>query len=125
MLGSNPPQIILGQQTKSTYLSVQRDHTPPLCGNDEGWGPLSSVRWDFTPCFLDVWVDVVSIWGILGGLAAVLYLYKRRSPQPVKQDLHFWAKLAVIGALFADIVLQAILQMEAFAGIWYRDFRFW
>jgi len=107
------------------YLQASQHDRQPLCGNSEGWGPLSPIRFDFTPCFLDVWVMGVAVWGIVGGAGALWYLYKKCPPQPVKQNWHFYAKLSVLGALIATTAVQAALQIEYFAGIWAGDFRFW
>ncbi|ORY16179.1 multidrug resistance-associated protein 1 [Clohesyomyces aquaticus] len=107
------------------YL-VASDHRPqPLCGNVEGWGPLSPFRYDFTPCFLDVWIAVVAVGGILGGAGALWYLFKHCTPQPVKKNWHFYAKLITIGALVVTSAVQAALQIEYFKGVWMGDFRFW
>ncbi|KAF2404486.1 multidrug resistance-associated protein 1 [Trichodelitschia bisporula] len=95
----------------------------PLCGNDEGWGPISPYRWDFTPCFLDVWIAVVAVGGILCGAGAIVYL-KRQPAQSVKKDWHFWTKLSVIAALAIDLAFQAIFQIINFTDIWAGDFRF-
>ena len=65
----------------------------PLCGDDEGWGPVSSLRWDFTPCFLDVWLIGVALWGVLFGAGALWYLFKKRIPQEVPRNWHLYAKL--------------------------------
>lgn len=73
------------------YLSATAKRHQPLCGNEEGWGPLSPYRYDFTPCFMDVWVSSVAVYGILFGAAAVWYLARKRE-QDVKRDLHFWTK---------------------------------
>ncbi|KAF2115068.1 multidrug resistance-associated protein 1 [Lophiotrema nucula] len=107
------------------YLEASSHHSQPLCGNSEGWGPLSPDRYDFTPCFLDVWIAVVAVGGILGGAGAAYYLLRNCTPQPVKKNWHFYAKLIVIGALIATTALQAALQIEYFKGIWAGDFRFW
>lgn len=65
----------------------------PLCSDWEGWGPLSSIRYDFTPCFLDVWILFTAGWGILLGVGALWYLLKRRVPSPVSKNWHFYTKL--------------------------------
>ena len=96
-----------------------------FCANNEGWGPISPFRYDFTPCFLDVWIATVAAWGIILGAAAVWFLLKRRSPSPVSKNWHFYTKLSIIGALIITTALQACLQIEALPGIWYGDFRFW
>lgn len=65
----------------------------PLCGDAEGWGPVSSLRWDFTPCFLDIWIVGVAVWGVLFGVGALWYLFKQRTAQDVPKNWHFYAKL--------------------------------
>lgn len=109
----------------ASYLAASAETPQPLCGNEEGWGPLSPYRWDFTPCFLDVWIAAVSIWGILGGLGALWYLYKKCAAQPVKKNWHFYTKLVVIAALVATTAAQAALQIERFPQVWFKDIRFW
>lgn len=82
------------------YLAATSKHEgQTLCRNIEGWGPLSPFRYDFTPCFLDVWVAVVAAGGIVFGAAAIWYLLKRCAPQPIKKDWHFWAKMVRIPEL--------------------------
>jgi ATP-binding cassette, subfamily C (CFTR/MRP), member 1 len=68
------------------------EKTQPLCGNSEGWGPLSPIRYDFTPCFLDVWISAVALFGILFGAGAVWYLM-RNAKQDIGRNWHFWAKM--------------------------------
>ena len=97
----------------------------PLCGNSEGWGPISPKRYDFTPCFLDVWISSVAVWGIIPGALAIWYVLRRRTAAPVPKNWHFYAKLAVIAALLATTVVQAGLQIVALPSIWFGDFRFW
>src|SRR4051794_10948777 len=45
------------------YLGALSKNEPKqaLCGNSEGWGPLSQLRYDFTPCFLDVGISTVAV----------------------------------------------------------------
>ena len=76
-----------------SYLQASNYPHQPLCGNSEGWGPLSPDRFDFTPCFLDVWIAVVALGGILGGSGAAWWLLRHCHPQPVKKNWHFYAKL--------------------------------
>lgn len=65
----------------SYYLSAVSKHAghQPFCGNLEGWGPLSPSRYDFTPCFMDVWVSAVAGYGILFGAGAVWWLASKRA----------------------------------------------
>ena len=86
----NEQQLLIGKAPPDNQLFVKY---PPLCSDSEGWGPISSIRYDFTPCFLDVWIVSVAAWGLLGGAAAVWFLLKKRIPQEVQKDWHFYAKL--------------------------------
>ncbi|KAK7751482.1 ATP-binding cassette glutathione S-conjugate transporter ycf1 [Diatrype stigma] len=52
------------QELGKGYLSAADQFKQPLCGNEEGWGPLSPFRYDFTPCFIDVWVFAVAAFAI-------------------------------------------------------------
>ena len=126
------PQTVFSTNSKQEtfwpdYLraATEDEKTQPLCGNQEGWGPISPFRYDFTPCFLDVWISVVAVFGIAFGAAAVWWLLKRKSPSPVSKNWHFYTKLAVIGALLVTTALQACLQIDALPGVWVGDFRFW
>ena len=79
------------RQLGSGYLTAAAQFKQPLCGNDEGWGPLSPHRYDFTPCFIDVWVASVAGFGLLLGAIAIVWL-KHRQPAPVSKGWHFWTK---------------------------------
>lgn len=87
------------QSTPSAYelLPLNKHHhqasKQPLCSDPEGWGPVSDIRWDLTPCFLDVWLVFVTVWGLIGGAGAIIYLVKKRTPQDVKKNWHYHAKL--------------------------------
>lgn len=71
----------------------QSQHLQAFCGDVEGWGPISPFRFDLTPCFLDIGVAVVAGWGLLMGAGAIWFLLKKRIPQPVTKNWHFYAKL--------------------------------
>lgn len=65
----------------------------PLCGNPEGWGPLSPHRYDFTPCFIDVWIASVSVFGLLFGSLAVWWLLAKKPKQEGQtKNAHFYIK---------------------------------
>ncbi|KAK5459740.1 ATP-binding cassette glutathione S-conjugate transporter ycf1 [Exophiala xenobiotica] len=97
----------------------------PLCGDQEGWGPVSSLRWDLTPCFLDVWILAVAAWGVLFGAGAIWYLFKKRIAQDVPKNWHFYAKLSVLGSVILTVALQAALQIQQLPGVWFQDIRFY
>ncbi|EEH10433.1 vacuolar metal resistance ABC transporter [Histoplasma capsulatum G186AR] len=122
------PQVVLSASRSSNVSSslpsalVRRQ---AFCGDSEGWGPISGTRFDFTPCFLDVWVSLVAVWGLVMGAGAIWFLFTKRTAQPVQKNWHFYAKLAVIWALILVTMLQASLQVETSPKIWFGDFRFW
>ncbi|KAI0128475.1 P-loop containing nucleoside triphosphate hydrolase protein [Xylariales sp. AK1849] len=111
------------QQLGHGYLSATKDFKQPLCGNEEGWGPLSPFRYDFTPCFTDVWVSVVAVFGIVFGALALWYVLRKSKSAEVPKDWHFWTKQALLLVVIADIVAQLAVQIVNFPDIWYRDFR--
>ena len=76
-------------------LAHKRRH---FCSDIEGWGPLSPFRYDLTPCFLDLSVSLVGTFGVFLGAWAFWFLLKRRAPQPVPKNWHFYAKLVSIYA---------------------------
>lgn len=86
--GYRPVSEVLG----SGYLTATNDFKQPLCGNEEGWGPLSPFRYDFTPCFIDVWVAAVAVFGVVVGSLTIWWLLHRRKPFELAKGGHFWAK---------------------------------
>ncbi|KAL5047594.1 hypothetical protein BDW71DRAFT_179567 [Aspergillus fruticulosus] len=95
MLDDNP-QTVLGEIAPGSLLLTsfqQSAQLQPFCGDVEGWGPLSRLRFDLTPCFLDAGVSVVALFGLVLGSGALWFLLKKRIPQPVSKNWHFYAKL--------------------------------
>lgn len=86
---------------------------------------MSPFRFDLTPCFLDAGVAIVAAFGLLMGFGAIWFLLKKRVPQPISKNWHFYAKLVVLGALIIATALQAALQVETYPNNWWADFRFW
>lgn len=97
----SPAQAVLAPQVFSDAISklpplvsaASPRFWQPACGNPEGWGPVSKTRFDFTPCFLDVWISATSLFGIICGGLAIWYILYSTIPQPVKKNWHFWTKL--------------------------------
>ncbi|KAL4784625.1 P-loop containing nucleoside triphosphate hydrolase protein [Aspergillus varians] len=119
-------QSVLGEiaPVSVSPASFQPAKLQPFCGDVEGWGPLSRHRFDLTPCFLDFWVSLVAVFGLLMGSGAIWFLLKKRTPQPVSKNWHFYAKLVVLSALLLTTALQAAIQVESYAN-WFTDFQFW
>ncbi|KAK4455830.1 hypothetical protein QBC34DRAFT_388031 [Podospora aff. communis PSN243] len=111
--------------SRSGYLSATGHLKEPLCGNEEGWGPLSPIRYDFTPCFIDVWIASVAAFGILFGAIAVWWLVAWRRPTDVAKDWHFWTKQTLLVLVIGDIAAQLGIQIANYGDIWFQDFRVW
>ncbi|KAK2057847.1 hypothetical protein LY76DRAFT_593835 [Colletotrichum caudatum] len=131
----HPPQRVLHTgsftgfhrlgQLGSNYLSATAGYKQPLCGNEEGWGPLSPIRYDFTPCFIDVWIASVAVFGVVFGSFAIAWLLQRRKPTDAPKDWHFWVKQTLLGLIIADVAVQLAIQIYSYHGVWFGDFRFW
>ena len=80
------------QKLGSDYLSATVTFKQPLCGNEEGWGPLSPFRFDFTPCFIDVWIATVSVFGLLFGAIALWLLLRKKPSEDKPKNLQFYMK---------------------------------
>ncbi|KAK5629615.1 hypothetical protein RRF57_005330 [Xylaria bambusicola] len=106
------------------YLSATDSFKHPLCGNEEGWGPLSPFRYDFTPCFVDIWVFVVAAFGLICGPLAIWYVLRKQKAVDVRKGWHFWTKQSLLVLVIADIAVQLVIQILNFPGIWFGDFRF-
>lgn len=101
LLGDQSQRVLTGsftgyrpqlQELGKGYLSATAEFKQPLCGNEEGWGPLSPFRYDFTPCFIDVWVFAVGAFGIFCGSLAIWYLLRKQKFSGISKDWHFWIK---------------------------------
>ncbi|KAF4123187.1 ABC-type bacteriocin/lantibiotic exporter [Geosmithia morbida] len=113
------------RQLGSGYLEATTEFEQPFCGNKEGWGPLSPFRYDFTPCFIDVWVAIVAVGGLVLGAGAVWLLSKQR---PLVADIktpRFWVKQTLLAVVIADVVVQLGLQIISYGSIALGDFRTW
>ncbi|KAG7119919.1 Metal resistance protein YCF1 like [Verticillium longisporum] len=113
------PRLELG----SDYLSATDHFKQPLCGNKEGWGPLSPFRYDFTPCFIDVWVAVVAAFGIVFGTMATVWLLRKTKPANTLKDWSFYTKQALLVVIMLDVAVQLAIQIASYPKIWYGDFR--
>jgi len=80
----------------SGYLTAATTREQPLCGDKKGWEPLSPYRYDFTPCFVDVWVSSVALFGIVFGAGALWWLIKKKQTAEVPKNWHFWTKQVCI-----------------------------
>ncbi|KAH8686882.1 P-loop containing nucleoside triphosphate hydrolase protein [Ilyonectria robusta] len=108
----------------SGYLSSSA-FKQPLCGNEEGWGPMSPHRFDFTPCFIDVWIAAVAVFGLFIGSLAVWWLTKKQQNAAQSKTTQFYIKQILLAVIIADIAVQLAIQIINYPGIWFGDFRVW
>ncbi|KJR80768.1 uncharacterized protein SPSK_04818 [Sporothrix schenckii 1099-18] len=113
------------KQLGSDYLSASAEADQTFCRNVEGWGPLSPFRYDFTPCFLDVGVASVAVFGIVAGALALWWLLAKKPSNGLAKDGTFWIKQSLFGLVIADFVAQFIIQVLSFPDVWFQDFRPW
>ncbi|KAI1268304.1 metal resistance protein YCF1 [Xylariaceae sp. FL1019] len=106
------------------YLTAASDRQQPFCGNIEGWGPLSPFRYDFTPCFVDVWVFAVAAFGLVCGPLAIWHVLRKEKATPLSKGWHFWAKQSLLAVIIADGAAQLAIQIINFPRVWPGDFRF-
>lgn len=81
------------QRLGGNYFSVSA-FQQPLCSNEEGWGPISKYRYDFTPCFIDVWLATVSVYALVLGPVALWWLLTKKKPmeEGSSKNAHFYIK---------------------------------
>jgi hypothetical protein len=65
----------------------------PLCCDVEGWGPLSKVISDFTPCFLDFLISLVGLFGLLYGSYSLWCVATKNRGSEVSKGWQLWTKL--------------------------------
>jgi ATP-binding cassette subfamily C (CFTR/MRP) protein 1 len=109
----------------SHYLDASPAHRQPLCGNVEGWGPLSPFRYDFTPCFIDVWIAIVAVGGVLLGAGTIWWLRKKQEQYKSTQNIHLWIKQSLLAALVVNVLVQLAFQIRSYGSIAIGDFRTW
>lgn len=109
----------------SGYLITSGERNVLLCGNEEGWGPMSPDRYDFTPCFIDAGVAVAAIFGILAGTGAILHLLGRQYKPVTTASTHYWLKQSLLFLVGIDFVFQLIFQVQSYRGESTGDFRVW
>ncbi|KAL6871922.1 P-loop containing nucleoside triphosphate hydrolase protein [Trichoderma novae-zelandiae] len=113
------------QELGSHYLAASAASCRRFCGNEEGWGPMSPFRFDFTPCFIDVWIAAVSVYGIILGSVAIWWLLRKKQEFTTVKNAHFWIKQILLAGIVANVAVQFAFQIASYGSIWYRDFRAW
>ncbi|KAI9645824.1 ATP-binding cassette glutathione S-conjugate transporter ycf1 [Ciborinia camelliae] len=97
----------LQEQLGNGYLTADISRSQPLCGNKEGWGPLSPHRYDFTPCFMDVYMVACKEEDDGGGEKRLAFLAQAVNyPDVWAGDFRFWTSLLQIASLGVVFSIQ-------------------
>ncbi|TQS36417.1 hypothetical protein Golomagni_03139 [Golovinomyces magnicellulatus] len=111
-------------QPSGNHLLSVGHPTQSWCGSSDGWGPFSPHQYVFTPCFIDVWISSVALYGIIFGLFAVVWLIRKKNINLVTKDWQFWTKQAIILLIILSALLQLLSQTFIYSEILYGDTRF-
>ncbi|KAL5603731.1 hypothetical protein FOVSG1_006481 [Fusarium oxysporum f. sp. vasinfectum] len=94
----------------SNYLTKPASCQQLLCCNSEGWGPLNHSRNEFTPCFLNSAILLVSVFGLVAGGPTLWLLARRKDDEAIRKDWQSWTKLATTVAILSVAALQVVVQ---------------
>lgn len=95
-----------------------------FCLDTEGWGPVSAVRYAFTPCFQDgILAAIPPIFLFVAG-SAQAWQYSQSAKIPQSRNWIYWIKLAVVFVLVGlNIILAWIRWKES--EMWQHDVFYW
>ena len=70
---------------------------------------MSPHRYDFTPCFIDVWIAAVSVFGLLFGSLAVWWLLvKKQKHEGQSKNVPFYIKQVSLRPQIATLLFYSI-----------------
>jgi hypothetical protein len=81
----------------SANLTAITSYQRSLCCDAEGWGPFSEVLSDFSPCFLDLLISLVAVFGTVFGAYSVWWVIMGKHESEVAMDRWVWTKLVSDG----------------------------
>ena len=95
-----------------------------FCLDPQGWGPVSRVRYAFTPCFQDGILSAIPpvLLFILGSAQA--WQFSQHAKVPLSRVPVYWAKIAVLLALIALNAVLVVLRWEE-SERWQHDVLYW
>ena len=95
-----------------------------FCLDPEGWGPISSIRYAFTPCFLDgILAAIPPIFMFIGG-AIQLWHFTQSNKVPNARNAIYALKIAVVFVLLALNVALAVTRWRE-SPMWQKDVLYW
>jgi len=95
-----------------------------FCLDPEGWGPVSAVRFGFTPCFEDgVLAAIPPLFLVIAGSTQVWqFAQSARAPEP--RNWVYWSKLAVLLLFLTFNILLAVIRWKQSLE-WQNDVLYW
>ena len=95
-----------------------------FCLDQEGWGPISAVRYSFTPCFQDgILAAIPPIFLFIAG-SAQGWQFSQSAKIPQSRNWIYWIKLAVVLVLLGlNISLMWIRWKQNLK--WQHDVLYW
>ena len=95
-----------------------------FCLDREGWGPVSAVRYAFTPCFQDgILAAVPPIFLIIAG-SAQGWQFSQSAKVPQARNWVYWSKIAVVAVLLGLSIALTVIRWEESLK-WQRDVFYW
>jgi ATP-binding cassette, subfamily C (CFTR/MRP), member 1 len=95
-----------------------------FCLDPEGWGPVSAVRYAFTPCFQDgILAAVPPIFLIIAG-SAQAWQFSQSAKVPQARNWIYWSKIAVVAVLLGLSIALTVVRWEESLK-WQHDVFYW
>lgn len=95
-----------------------------FCLDPEGWGPVSAIRYSFTPCFQDGMISAIPpIFLFLAGTAQA-WQFSQSAKLPQSRNWIYWVKIAVVLLLIGLNIVLAIIRWRD-SPKWQYDVFYW
>jgi ATP-binding cassette subfamily C (CFTR/MRP) protein 1 len=95
-----------------------------FCLDPEGWGPVSKLRYSFTPCFEEGILAAIPPLFLLFAGSAQAWQFSQSSRIPNSRNWVYWVKIAVVFGLLGLNVCLAVVRWRE-SGWWQRDVLYW
>jgi len=95
-----------------------------FCLDPQGWGPVSAIRYAFTPCFQDgILAAIPPIFIILFGSTQIWH-FSQSARVPQSRNWIYWIKFSLVLILLGLNVLLTVIRWKESAH-WQRDVFYW
>ena len=95
-----------------------------FCPDEEGWGPISPIRYAFTPCFQDGVLSIIpTLFLVLAG-SAQAWQYLQHTRITNARNYTYVAKILTVFLLLCDHVVLAVIRWQE-SREWQHDVLVW